>query len=114
MRVNPVVNIHNGFDVTFCLCVNLGYPHFAWVSPLVIFKKKLFSNKHKKVNANNGTNKGASEAQLCSHVGETPFFIPMLFSRFPQKYSHASPIHKVQIVTNNECKVLAVQEVLFG
>ena len=60
-------------------------PHFVLVSPHVNFKKRLFSNKHKEVVANNGTNKGASETKLCSHVGETPFFIPMLVSGFPQK-----------------------------
>ena len=60
-------------------------PHFAWFSPLVNFKKRIFSNKHKEVIANNGTNKGASETKLCSHVGGTPLFIPMLFSGFLKK-----------------------------
>ena len=59
--------------------------HFAWVSPLVNFKERLFSNKHKEVISNNRTNIGTSERKLCSHVGETLFFIPMLFSRFPQE-----------------------------
>ena len=48
------------------------------------FKKRLFSNRHKEVIVNNGTNKGASETKLCLHVGET-FFIPILFSGFPPK-----------------------------
>ena len=48
-------------------------------------KKRLFSNKHKEVIANNGTNKGASETTLCSHVGENFFYIPMLFTGFHQK-----------------------------
>ena len=30
-------------------------PHFAWVSPLENFKKRLFFNKHKEVIAKNGT-----------------------------------------------------------
>ena len=73
-------------------------PHFAWVSPLVNSKKRLFSNKHKKVIANNGTNKGASEMKLCSHVGETPFFIPMTVSRiFPQKW--VSPLGPNRLYT---------------
>ena len=60
-------------------------PYFAWISPFVNFKKRLFSNKHKEVIANNGSNKGAIETKLCSRVGETPFFIPMLFYGFAQK-----------------------------
>ena len=58
-------------------------PHFAWVSLLVNFNKRLFSNKNKEVIANinnNEINKCASETKLCSYVGEIPFFIPMLFS----------------------------------
>ena len=58
-------------------------PLFAWVSPHVNFKKRLFPNKHKKVIANNGTIKGASETILCSHVGEPHFLVPVLFSGFP-------------------------------
>ena len=49
------------------------------------FQKMLFSNKHKEVIVYNGTNKGASEMKLCSHVKEIPFLIPMLFSGFSQK-----------------------------
>ena len=72
-------------------------PHFALVSPLVNFKKRLFLNKHEEYIGNNRTNKheeymgnnrtntGASETKLCSHVEETPFFLPMLYSVFPQK-----------------------------
>ena len=60
-------------------------PHFAWVSTLVDFKKRLFSDKHKEVIANNGKNKGTSEKKFCSRVGETPFFISMLISRLTQK-----------------------------
>ena len=55
-------------------------PHFAWVSPLVNIKKRLFSNKHKEVIANNGKNKGASEIKFCSYVGKTLFLTPMLLS----------------------------------
>ena len=66
-------------------CQNGLTHHFLWVSPLVNFKKRLFSNKHKEVISNNKINEGASETKLCSHVGETPFFIPMLFSKFPPK-----------------------------
>ena len=53
--------------------------YFAWVSPLLNFKKRLFSYKHKEVITNNGTNKGASETKLRSHVGKCPFFIPRLY-----------------------------------
>ena len=67
-----VVHIHNGFGVTFCLASKWANPHFAWVSPLVNFKKSLFSNKYKEVIANNGTNKGTSETKLCSHVADPP------------------------------------------
>ena len=59
-------------------------PHFARVSPLVDLKKRLFSNKHMEVIANDGTNKGASEKKLCSHIEETPFFIPAIFRNSPK------------------------------
>ena len=74
-------------------------PHFAWVSPLVNFKKRLFSNKHKEVIDNHGTNKAASETKLCSHVEETPFFIPM-FSGFPKKLGLAHLCLKATIYTD--------------
>ena len=62
-------------------------PHFAWVSPLVNFKKRLFSYEHKEVIANNGTNKGASETKLCSHVGgKPPFSYLYCFPDFPKKW----------------------------
>ena len=47
--------------------------HFAWVSPLLNFKKRLFSYKHKEVIANNGTNKGASKTKLLT-CREVPLF----------------------------------------
>ena len=52
----PII-IQNEFGVTLYLTYvsKLANPHFAWVSPLVNFKKRLFSNKDKKVIANNGT-----------------------------------------------------------
>ena len=56
MRVRPVVYIHNGF-------------RFAWVSLVVKFKKRLYSNKYKEVISNNRTYKGASETKFCSHTG---------------------------------------------
>ena len=50
----------------FLLGCQSGLTHnFAWVSPLVNFKKRLFSNKHMEVISNNGTNKGASKTKLC-------------------------------------------------
>ena len=68
-------------------------PQFAWVSPLVNFKKRLFSNKHKEVIANNGTNKGATEAKLGSHVGATPFSYLCCFPDLLKKW--VSPlVHK--------------------
>ena len=61
--------------------------HFAWVSPLVNFKKKQCSNKHKEVISNNGTNKGTSETKIYLHVGKPPSFIPMFFfAEFPEKW----------------------------
>ena len=61
-------------------------PHFAWISPLVNFKKRLFSNRHKEVKANNGKNKGASETKLCSNIGEPNFPYLCCFPDFPPKW----------------------------
>ena len=49
------------------------------------FKKRLFSYKHKKVIANNGTNKGATETKLVSHVGATLFIYLCCFPDFLKK-----------------------------
>ena len=68
MGVIPFDHIHNGFGVTFAYGSKWANLHFAWVSSLLNFKKRLFSNKHMEVIANNGTNKGASETKLRSHV----------------------------------------------
>ena len=72
-------------------------PHFAWVSPLVNFKKRLFSNKHKEVIANKGTNKGASETKLCSHVGEIPFSYLCCFPDLPKKWVSPPMLKNVYI-----------------
>ena len=74
MRVSPVDHIHNGFGVSFAYVSKWANLHFAWVSTLLNFKKRLFSYKRKEVIANNGTNNGASETKLRSHVGKSPLF----------------------------------------
>ena len=61
-------------------------PHFACVSPLVNLKERFCFFKKKEVVANNGTNKGATETKVCSHVGETPFFIYVVFMDFAKKW----------------------------
>ena len=79
---NNILQVSSVAYIRFLLLCQNGLTHILfWVSPLMNFKKRLFSNELKEVIANNGTNKGASETKLCSNVGEAHFFIPMFFSR---------------------------------
>ena len=77
---------------------------FAWVSPLANFKKSLFSNKHKEVIANNGTNKGASETKLFSHVGVNSLFHTYVVFQISPKsgLAHLCLKHSDHLMTSGE------------
>ena len=48
--------------------------------------------------------KGVGKTKRCSHIGESPFFIPMLFSRFSKKKKKKSGLAHLYIKATNFSK----------
>ena len=59
--------------------------HFAWVSPVVVFKNRLFSNKHREVISNDGSIKVPLKRNFTHMLGKPPFTQVCCYPDFPQK-----------------------------